>query len=420
MARSPSLKTICKRLAQALEDEREARAADLFRQFSEAPAEQRARLINAHYLVPAATLLHFAAESGNAAVAQSLLALGADIEAIDHEEVTPLHTAIWNEHEEVALLLISEGADCTGQGVVGQWALERAARFASAKLIKALLKAGAALEGKNIWDEGTALHTAAFGGHLPVLKTLIAAGANIEAHQDDRTTPFYLAAVYDEPKTARALIRAGANPNAADDRRRTPLHFAVRQRNYDMVKLLVESGADISRADDLKQTPLQIALAFADEKMCRCLGVEPAAMAKRKLRRATKDAICFTILLMNYSGSPDYHSTSFVGQLHEREHWSHGACGILKDALRGLNDTFAEHPLPRSIAYPVIEISQFIHFSVACHWQAGDSYSIDGISFEALHEELPDLGNQCMFLLGGARRQGGEPRADDPPKPGST
>ncbi len=418
MARQPSLRTICRRLAGALEAGRESRAAELFAQFSSATSEKQRQLINENFLVPAATLLHFAAESGNAEIAKSLLDLGADIEAPDDREVTPLHTALWNEHEELARLLISAGAVCSGTGVAGQTSLHRAAAFGSAKLIRALLKAGAQLEAHDQWDAGTPLHVAAYTGRGQALKTLISAGANLEAERDDKATPLYLAATYDNLNATKALISAGSDVNASDNRRRTALHFAVRQRNHSMARLLVENGANISQRDDLGQSALQIALAFDDAKMVQSIGLDPAQTAKRKPRQSTRDAICFTILLMNYSGSPDYHDTSFIGQLHEEMRWSPPACSILKDAVKALADRWATQPLPRALAYPAFEISEHILFSAACHWHVNDGYEIENISTDALLDEIADLGNLFTYLMGGEQRRNNEVATADLPSPG--
>ncbi len=415
MARQPSLRTICQRLARALEAGRVERAAELFAQFASAPPDKRSRLINQHYLVPAATLLHFAAESGNVQIAKSLLNLGADIEAADDREVTPLHTALWNEHEDVAHLLLKAGADCTGLGVAEQTSLHQAAVFGSGKLIRALVKAGAEVDARDQWNARTPLHMAAYVGRDQTLKALISAGATIEARKDDSGTPLLFAAIYGNLKTVKLLISAGADPNAKDDRKRSALHFAVRQRNYPMARLLIENGATYAHPDDLGQTPLQIALAFDDVKMIQSMGLEPAGVTRRRPRQPARDAICFTILLMNYTGSAEYDETSFVGQLHECMHWSPGACSILKDAVKALADRWADSPLPRELAYPAFEISEHILFSAACHWHVNDGFEIENISTDELLEEIAHFGNLFTYLMGGNQRRSTEISATDLP-----
>ncbi|MEM8647223.1 MAG: ankyrin repeat domain-containing protein, partial [Pseudomonadota bacterium] len=255
----------------------------------------------------------------------------------------------------------------------------------------------------------TPLHIAAHVARKRTVEQFIAAGADVDAAGGEGATPFLLAALFDRPQIAQALAAAGADVNAADNRKRTALHFAVRQRNPRMARVLLDHGADMTRKDDLGQTPAQIIRALEDEKMRELIGSSPA---NRRPSVSKRDEICFTILLMNYPGSPDYHESSFNGRLHEARQWSRGAFGILKDALTHLAERWADRPLPRKIAYPALEVYDAIQFSVACHWHKNDAYKIENIDAEELLDGLDELRNIVTALIGGNER------LDDPPVTG--
>ena len=56
-------------------------------------------------------MLHRPAESGNAAVLETMLACGFDPEARDKDNVTPLHRAAMGGHAEAVRVLLQHGAD---------------------------------------------------------------------------------------------------------------------------------------------------------------------------------------------------------------------------------------------------------------------------------------------------------------------
>ena len=73
------------------------------------------------------TPLHAAAYAGDAAIAELLIAKGADVnDAQNKAGVTPLFPAIEEDHKEVAELLITQGADLGSKEKAGYTALTRA------------------------------------------------------------------------------------------------------------------------------------------------------------------------------------------------------------------------------------------------------------------------------------------------------
>jgi ankyrin repeat protein len=89
--------------------------------------------------------LHFAAQKGDLATVDRLLADGTDINAFDELGKTALHWAAMNEHLEVAAFLIDQGADVNArhEPSIGDTPLGEVAGSCSYELARLLLAAGA-------------------------------------------------------------------------------------------------------------------------------------------------------------------------------------------------------------------------------------------------------------------------------------
>ncbi len=82
----------------------------------------------------------------------------------------------------------------------------------------------------NAKDRGSfsLVHGAARSGNMPVLRRLLAAGADVDTHSGSlMTTPAHFAAMPSCADGMVALVEAGADMNARDIFRETPLHHAV-------------------------------------------------------------------------------------------------------------------------------------------------------------------------------------------------
>ena len=101
-------------------------------------------------------MLHRPAESGNAAVLETMLACGFETEAKDKDNVTPLHRAAMGGHAEAVRVLLKHGADVNA----------RDGMFSAPPLVWAV-------EGRSHADAQAA-------GHVEVARLLIAAGSPLE------------------------------------------------------------------------------------------------------------------------------------------------------------------------------------------------------------------------------------------------
>ena len=214
------------------------------------------------------TPLYFAA---NGAVAELLLSRGADVNARDKYGWTPLIAAMGFQtkgesmifvaknggandqaaptvvlpnkagikvREDVAVLLISKGADINARDRDGWTALHWAQSKAVAEL---LIAHGVDVNTKD--DDGhTPLHAASCFGQSDVVEVLLSHGADVKATDYMGMTPLFGAALMGQTNVAELMIAKGADVNAKDNAGWTPLRWAEQRGHADMVALLKKHG----------------------------------------------------------------------------------------------------------------------------------------------------------------------------------
>jgi ankyrin repeat protein len=117
----------------------------------------------------------------------------------------------------------------------------------------------------------TALHLAAAGYRVEIVRMFLAAGADPNAVANRRRSgPLHYAAdgyingpAWDakrQVKTILCLLEAGARVNAQDKNGAAPLHRAVRTRCAAAVRCLLEAGADPTLRNKPRSTPFHLAV----------------------------------------------------------------------------------------------------------------------------------------------------------------
>ena len=114
----------------------------------------------------------------------------------------------------------------------------------------------------------TLLHVAAHWGREDLADVLIAAGADVEAPNENDERPLHVAARYGRPTVVKLLLARGADVGASNWRVHTPLHYAscglglqsdIRER-LEIATLLLAAGADVNaRERGSGFTPLRCA-----------------------------------------------------------------------------------------------------------------------------------------------------------------
>jgi len=114
------------------------------------------------------------------------------------------------------MVAMAEGADLNGCWATGGWTpLMVAAAMGHTPVVAALIAAGARVDAAD--DEGTsAVFAAAGGGHADTLTVLAAAGADVTWARADGDTALHAAARCGAVAAARALLALGARRDAAN------------------------------------------------------------------------------------------------------------------------------------------------------------------------------------------------------------
>ena len=122
-----------------------------------------------------------------------------------------------------------------------------------------------------IYAGDTALHLAAAGYRVELVRLLLAAGADPNSTKNHRKSgPLHYAAdgyitgpawnANRQVQTIQCLLDAGADINAQDKNGATPLHRAVRTRCAAAVKCLLERGCDAKLKNKPGSTPFHLAV----------------------------------------------------------------------------------------------------------------------------------------------------------------
>src|SRR5258706_8835472 len=122
-----------------------------------------------------------------------------------------------------------------------------------------------------IYVGDTALHLAAAGYRVELVRLLLAAGADPNSTTNHRQSgPLHYAAdgyingpdwnANRQVKTIHCLLDAGAEINAQDKNGAAPLHRAVRTRCAAAVKCLLEAGCDATLKNKPGSTPFHLAV----------------------------------------------------------------------------------------------------------------------------------------------------------------
>src|SRR5262245_1538982 len=145
---------------------------------------------------------------------RALLKQGADVSAAQGDGMTPLHWAAERGDAQMADMLLYAGANVTAVTRIGQYTpLHLASRSGSATVILALVKAGADVKARATTSGATPLHLAAASGNVEAVSALVAAGADVNARESQwGQTPLMFAAADNRVDTIKALMAAGADP----------------------------------------------------------------------------------------------------------------------------------------------------------------------------------------------------------------
>jgi len=148
---------------------------------------------------------------------RSLLKQGADVNGAQTDGMTALHWAADHGDAEMAEMLLYAGANPKAMTRIGQYTpLHIASRNGNAAVIKMLLDKGAEVNAKTTNSGVTPLHLAATSGNVEAVSTLIEKGADVNAKESEwAQTPLVFAAAQNRVDVIKILLKRGADPNIA-------------------------------------------------------------------------------------------------------------------------------------------------------------------------------------------------------------
>lgn len=188
-----------------------------------------------------APLAHAAAD-GRADLVRDLLRQGADVNQATGDQMTALHWAAERGDAALAELLIYAGANVEAGTRIGRYTpLHIASVNGNSEVVKVLMAARANAQAVTTNSGVLPLHLAAASGDIPTVQTLLDAGADVNAREKRwGQTPLIFAAETGRADMIRTLLDAGADPALTAD---------------------VASAIGLEKADELAEKRLKAALA---------------------------------------------------------------------------------------------------------------------------------------------------------------
>jgi ankyrin repeat protein len=225
------------------------------------------------------TPLHWAVYKVDRELVAELLRRGANAKATNRYGSSPLAEAAKLGDLALVRQLLDAGADVESPNADGQTALMLAARVGSLDVAKLLVERGANVNAKEAWRDQTALIWAVDNNFPELTQFLIDSGADANARASANDwdsqitaepraqyrpvgglTVLLYAARSGCTRCVRSLLAAGADIDRPTPEGMTPLMIAIDNQAYDTARLLLDEGANPHVWDWYGRTALYIAI----------------------------------------------------------------------------------------------------------------------------------------------------------------
>ena len=231
-----------------------------------------------------------AAEAGNVEVLAARIKEGANVNQVDELGNSPLHLAARKNATACLALLLQSGADPLVRNAEGQTAIQLVTAPDTIRVLRdAMVQRRLEIEichavangnlqplrtvlnnpqrkfNPNILDESNSmslLMLACSQGDVELVKTLIAAGADVNYISANRRSVLHIAVDHNQPAVVTALLQAGANPMQQAANSAMPLHDAVWSNRVECVKALLPAYKSINYSPDGAHNGLPLNLAI--------------------------------------------------------------------------------------------------------------------------------------------------------------
>ena len=234
-------------------------------------------------------LLLVARETGNVEIATALLDGGADVNARDRFDSTPLELAAWRGFTGAVDLFLDRGATVPAGGqeaeALGLFSIEKGL----VRLFRVLADDDADLSARNE-NGGSLLHSASKGG---------------------------------SPEIVEVMLDRGLDMDEQDRYGRTPLHYAAEMGRLQVIELLADRGAALDMRSLAGYSALNMAQALGQEEVVELL----------RARGASTDPVAFPTLQGPYMGQqpPGADPVLFAPDIVASHRFEHGTVTFSPD-----------------------------------------------------------------------------------------
>lgn len=248
-----------------------------------------------------------AAFHGDVEAVDTFIINGADVNAHESHNWTPLHNAVYGANAGVPEILLEAGADANALTVSGMSPLHLLAMFSCEDAFKHFSAEKALLESflteeEKLGDTFLTFCAKVESNKEATARALVRSGANVDlAYGDASITPLFLAARRGASGVVSVLLKEGqANADARSFYEGSygvsPLHVAAKEGHVDVIRLLVEAGADMNAIDEIGKTPLDYAVIRGHLGAIQMLVEAGADIQATDLYRQTPCAFANTLL----------------------------------------------------------------------------------------------------------------------------
>ena len=222
------------------------------------------------------TALMLAAYNARYDIVETLLAADASVDIRNNSGNTALIFALWcpadkqdcSGSAKVVNVLIKAGADVNAKNNTNYTPLMAAvSQKNNASIVSSLLSAGADVTAKNKSLQTPFLFAVHFQDDLEVIQLLLKSGADINAIDSKDYTALMSTVVNNKIDFMNLLLGAGADPNYKDSKGRTALTHAAYEGNNKILHALIKAGADVNSRNNKGETVL-MDLVGCDQNIC--------------------------------------------------------------------------------------------------------------------------------------------------------
>uniref|UniRef100_A0A5K3EV12 ANK_REP_REGION domain-containing protein n=1 Tax=Mesocestoides corti TaxID=53468 RepID=A0A5K3EV12_MESCO len=231
------------------------------------------------------TALHLAAAQGCFEAVQLLVAAKAPVDTPDKHGMTPMFWAAHNDHVEIVVFLIGNGANVNRKTKRGFTLLHILAKADALKTLEALVRNKIIHNFLDVdLNDYTPLMVATVSGSLRATTVLSRIGS-LESHVDkNKKNLFHLAVLGGCPFILEQLCKHEDAPkliNAFDDDLKAPIHYAIELDDYDCMSVLLKYGARVNIKSKTAPYPIITAAQRGTVDMLNLLIVNKAKISKK-------------------------------------------------------------------------------------------------------------------------------------------